>query len=55
MYILLNEVKEVIGLTESANILNITDSEVIELQDCPNDIVGNAKIINGEIIYNEPN
>ena len=54
MYIILNKEKEVIGCTESANILNITDSEVVEVQDCPSDAVGNAKFIDKEIVYNEP-
>jgi hypothetical protein len=54
MYIILNDEKEIIGMTKSASILNITDSEIIEVQDCPSNSVGNAKFINGEVIYNEP-
>tara|TARA_R110000787_G_C13382020_1_gene441893 strand:+ start:52 stop:240 length:189 start_codon:yes stop_codon:yes gene_type:complete len=50
MYIILNEVKEVIGLTESVNILNITDSEVIEVDIVPDEVVGNYSYIDGEFI-----
>tara|TARA_R110000787_G_C13224193_1_gene426518 strand:- start:49 stop:228 length:180 start_codon:yes stop_codon:yes gene_type:complete len=50
MYILLNELKEVIGLTESENILNITDSEVIDVDIVPDEVVGNYSYIDGEFI-----
>ena len=50
MYILLNEVKEVIGLTESANILNITDSEAIDVDIVPDEVVGNYSYIDGQFI-----
>lgn len=50
MYIILNEVKEVIGLTESANILNITDSEVIEVDSVPDNLAGNYRYIDGEFV-----
>ena len=50
MYIILNEAKEVIGLTESANILNITDSEVIDVDIVPDEVVGNYSYIDAEFI-----
>ena len=50
MYIILNEAKEVIGLTESANILNITDSEVIDVDIVPDNLVGNYSYIDGQFI-----
>ena len=50
MYIILNEAKEVIGLTESANISNITDSEVVEVDVVPESLVGNYSYIDGEFI-----
>ena len=50
MYIILNEVKEIIGLTESPRILNITDSEVIEVDTVPDSLVGNYSYIEGQFI-----
>ena len=50
MYIILNEVKEVIGLTESPRILNITDSEVIDVDIAPDEVVGNYSYIDGQFI-----
>lgn len=50
MYILLNEAKEVIGLTESANVFNITDSEIIEVDIVPDNLDGNYSYIDGEFI-----
>tara|TARA_R110000823_G_scaffold229114_1_gene356178 strand:+ start:563 stop:742 length:180 start_codon:yes stop_codon:yes gene_type:complete len=50
MYIILNEAKEVIGCTESANILKITDSEVIEVYVVPESLVGNYSYIDGDFI-----
>ena len=54
MYIILNEVKEVIGLTKSANILNITDSQIIDVDIVPDEVVDNYSYIDGEFVYNEP-
>ena len=50
MYIILNEAKEVIGLTESVNILNITDSEIIDVDIVPDEVVGDYSYIDGEFI-----
>mgnify|MGYP003634452541 CR=1 FL=1 len=50
MFIILNEEKEVIGFTESANILNITDSEIIEVEIVPDNLEGNYSYIDGEFI-----
>tara|TARA_R110000851_G_scaffold317339_1_gene480765 strand:+ start:104 stop:310 length:207 start_codon:yes stop_codon:yes gene_type:complete len=50
MYIILNEVKEVIGLTGSENIVNITDSEIVEIDIVPDNLVGNYSYIDGEFI-----
>tara|TARA_R110000851_G_C13101976_1_gene568673 strand:+ start:104 stop:268 length:165 start_codon:yes stop_codon:yes gene_type:complete len=50
MYIILNEVKEVIGLTESANILSITDSEIIDVDIVPDEVVGNYSYLEGQFI-----
>ena len=50
MYIILNEVKEVTGLTGSENILKITSSEVIEVDTVPDSLVGNYSYIDGEFI-----
>tara|TARA_R110000823_G_scaffold310475_1_gene435410 strand:- start:2515 stop:2682 length:168 start_codon:yes stop_codon:yes gene_type:complete len=54
MYLVLNEEKEIIGMTKSVKILTITENEIVEVQGCPSNVVGNAKFINGEVVYNEP-
>ena len=50
MYILLNEAKEVIGRTELVSIFNATDSEIIEVEVVPENLVGNYSYIDGEFI-----
>ena len=50
MFIILNEEKEVVGVTGSVRILSIIDSEVIEVDTVPDDVVGNYSYIDGEFI-----
>lgn len=53
MFLVLDEENNIIGTTQCERIKQQTENKVVELQDCPDNVVGTAKLIDGKIVYND--
>lgn len=53
MFLILDQENNIIGATPCERIRQQTTNFIVEIDNCPEAAVGNAKLIDGEIVYNE--
>ena len=53
MFLILDQENNVVGATQCGRIKHQTTNKVVEVESFPDDAVGNAMLIDGEIIYND--
>lgn len=52
-YTILDEENNIIGATSCERACELTTNKVVEVGNCPDEAVGNAMLIDGEIVYND--